>query len=230
MLAYPTELTNKTMIAEEFLNRMIPPLKPTDSATFALDWMQELHLFQLPVVNDGEYLGLVNQSALVEQPAAALSEVSLTAQEVYAFRHEPYLDVLRAAKESHLQVIAIVDPDQSYVGSVVVDETLAFFAQAQEQSPGSTIVLLMAERDYSLTEISRLVESNDAKIVSSYVSVYPYEKSKIQLTIKINRMDISRIIATFERFEYTVVAKYQHESGHDEDKERLDMLLKYLSI
>ncbi|MDJ1504446.1 cbs domain containing protein [Cytophagaceae bacterium BD1B2-1] len=230
MLAYPIDITPKTMIAEEFLNRMIPLLKPTDSATFALDWMQELHLFQLPVVNDGEYLGLVSQSVLVEQPAASLAEITLEAQEIYSFRHEPYLDVLKTAKQNHLQVIAIVDTDQSYVGTIVVDETLAFFAQSQEQSPGSTLVLLMEERDYSLTEISRLVESNDAKIVSSYVNTYPYDKSKIQLTIKINRMDITRIIATFERFEYDVIAKYQHESGHDEDKERLDMLLKYLSI
>jgi len=218
------------MIAEEFLNRMIPLLKPTDTATIALDWMQELHLFQLPVVSDGEYQGMVNQSALVDQPASVLSEVELTAQAVYVFRHEPFLDVLKSAKEAHLQVIAVLDEDQTFVGAIVIDETLAFFAQSQDQSPGSTVVLLMQERDYSLTEISRLVESNEAKILSSYVSTYPYDKSKIQLTLKINRMEISRIIATFERFEYDVIAKYQPESGHDEDKERLDMLLKYLSI
>ena len=218
------------MIAEEFLNRMIPPLKPTETAMLALDWMQELHLFQLPVVDDGEYLGLVNQSALIDRPAALLSETHLTAQDVYVFRHEPYLDVLRTAKDAHLQVIAVVDADRAYAGTVVVDETLAFFAHSQDATPGSTLVLLMNERDYSLTEISRLVESNDAKILSSYVSIYPYDKSKVQLTIKINRMDITRIVATFERFEYKVIARYQPDSGHDEDKERLDMLLKYLSI
>ncbi len=230
MLTYITEGTTQTMIAEEFINQMIPPLKLTDTAAVALDWMQELHLSQLPVVEENEYVGMVTQAELLEKPSSLLSEVNLTAKDIYSYRHEPYLDVLRMAQQYQLQVIAVLNANDMYAGAIAIDETLAFYAQSTEQSPGSTLVLLLTERDYSLTEVSRLVESNDAKILSSYINTYAYDKSKLQLTIKINRTDISRIIATFERFEYQVIAKYQHETAHDEDKERLDMLLKYLSI
>ena len=218
------------MIAEEFINQMIPSLRTADTAANALSWMQELHVRQLPVVREGEYLGLVNREALMEEPTSLLVDMEMFAPTVHAFRHESYTDVLKTAQLHQLQVVAVLDMDQTYVGSIVVDETMAFFSQSQGNDPGSTLVLSMPERSYSLSEISRLVESNDAKILSSHVSVYPYDKSQIQLTIKINRPEISRIIATFERFEYEVVAKYQQETTRDEDKERLDMLLKYLSI
>jgi acetoin utilization protein AcuB len=218
------------MIAEEFINQMIPPLRTADTAANALSWMQELHVRQLPVVREGEYLGLVNQDSLMEEPTLLLVDMEMFAPTIHAFRHESYMDVLKTAKQHQLQVVAVLDMDQTYVGSIVVDETMAFFSQSQGSDPGSTLVLSMPERNYSLSEISRLVESNDAKIISSHVSTYPYDRSQVQLTIKINRPDISRIIATFERFEYEVVAKYQQETARDEDKERLDLLLKYLSI
>jgi acetoin utilization protein AcuB len=92
-------------------------------------------------------------------------------------------------------------------------------------------VLSMPERDYSLSEISRHVESNDAKILSAYVSPDELDPYKIKLTLKINTTDISRIIATLERFEYRIIAQFQENGeGKQADKDRYDLLLKYLNM
>jgi seryl-tRNA(Sec) selenium transferase len=88
----------------------------------------------------------------------------------------------------------------------------------------------MTERNYSLAEISRHVESNDIKILSAFVVEDEQDSSMIKLTLKFNKTDLSRLVATFERYNYKIIAKFQETELLSNDKERLDMLLKYLSI
>jgi hypothetical protein len=84
--------------------------------------------------------------------------------------------------------------------------------------------------DYSLAEISRLIEENHAKILSSILKEDPLDNGKIRLTLKINQLDLSRIVATLERFGYRVIGRYQESRPVGDEKERIDMLLRYLDI
>ena len=52
----------------------------------------------------------------------------------------------------------------------------------------------------------------------------------ILVTLKINKSDLGRIIATFERYDYDVYSSFHQTTLPDIDQERLNMLLKYLSI
>lgn len=220
------------MIAEELINHLIPPLKVTDTAEKAKHWMEELRVPQLPVINGQEYVGLVSGELIFQHNdlAILLSEIKPIAENVYILHFQHFYDILKVALDNNLQVVAVLDEDHKYMGVITVDSTIAAFAQSAVQEPGGIIVLSLYERDYSLTEISRLVESNDSKILSSYVCPDRSDPLKIKLTIKLNRKDISRVIATFERFEYRIVAKFQNSPDKDEDKERLDLLLKYLNM
>ena len=221
------------MIAEELINQMLPPLKTTDTAEKARHWMDEFRISQLPVVKNQEYQGLINEDTLLQAESATLrmDEVKLTCENVYAVRYQHFYDVLKLALDNQIQAIAVLDEEKHFMGAITVNDTLLAFAQSvgmQEQ--GGIIVLLIDERDYSLSEISRLVESNDAKILSSHASTDAYDKTKTRLTLKINRNDISRIISTLERFDYHIVAQFQNTELETSDKERLDLLLKYLNI
>jgi hypothetical protein len=105
------------------------------------------------------------------------------------------------------------------------------FAQtASVQMQGGILVLSMDLIDYSLAEISRYVEENNAKIISSTMLEDPMDKGRIKLTLKINQLDLSRIVATLERFGYRVIAQFQEDRKDGDDKERLDMLMRYLNI
>ncbi|MFM8913891.1 MAG: cbs domain containing protein, partial [Flammeovirgaceae bacterium] len=112
-----------------------------------------------------------------------------------------------------------------------LQDILATFAQsASVQMPGAIIVLSMDLVDYSLAEISRYVEENNAKIISSTMVEDPMDKGKIKLTLKINQVDIKRIVATLERFNYWVIARYKETKHEDHEKEKIDLLLRYLEI
>jgi hypothetical protein len=88
----------------------------------------------------------------------------------------------------------------------------------------------MSSTDYSLAELSRLVEENNARILSSSVKQDPSDISKIKVTLKINLEDISNIVATFERFEYKIISRFQETEVTESDRDKIDELLKYLDI
>jgi hypothetical protein len=97
------------------------------------------------------------------------------------------------------------------------------------QEKGAIIVLKMANRDYSLTEISRLVESNSTKIISSFFSGAEYGAlDEATLTLKLNRMEVSGVVATLERFGYTVESIYGNSPVENPNRHHLDLLLRYL--
>ena len=221
------------MIAEELINQMLPPLKTSDTAEKARHWMDEFRISQLPVIKNQQYQGLINEDTLFQAESSAfrLDELKLVCEEVYAFRYQHFYDVLKIALDNQIQAVAVLDEEKQFIGAITVNDTLLAFAQSvgmQEQ--GGIIVLLLDDRAYSLSEISRLVESNDAKILSSHASTDTYDKTKTRLTLKINRNDITRIVATLERFDYHIVAQFQSKEMESGDKERFDLLLKYLNI
>ncbi|HEY8934754.1 MAG TPA: cbs domain containing protein, partial [Cyclobacteriaceae bacterium] len=142
-----------------------------------------------------------------------------------------FYDILKVATDNKLPMVAVLNEDESYCGVITVQDTLTSFAQtAAVQLPGGILVLSMNHIDYSLAEISRLIEENHAKILSSILKEDPLDNGKIRLTLKINQLDLSRIVATLERFGYRVIGRYQESRPVGDEKERIDMLLRYLDI
>ncbi len=221
------------MIAEDLINEMIPPLKGTDDAHKAIVWMEEFRCHQMPVVEGGKLLGFISEEIILEANdiEKKVGEFDLIGRNCTAQLETHFYDILRVASENKLQVVAVLNSDQTYFGVITVQDILSSFAQtAAVQMPGGIIVLSMRYVDYSLTEISRLIEENHAKILSSMVKEDPLQPDMIRLTLKINELDLSRIVATLERFNYKVIGRYQESKPIGIEKDRIDMLLRYLDI
>lgn len=221
------------MIAEDLINHMIPPLKSSDDAHKAIVWMEEFRCHQLPVVEDGKLLGFISEEIILESNdiEKRVGDLNLMGQNCSVHLDAHFYDILRVAAEHKLQLVAVLNHDQTYFGVITVQDTLSSFAEtAAVQMPGGIIVLAMRYVDYSLSEISRLIEENHGKILSSIIKDDPLESDKIRLTLKINQLDLSRIIATLERFNYKVIGRYQEPKAVEEDRDRIDMLLRYLDI
>lgn len=221
------------MIAEELINQMIPPLKLYDTVEKALRWMDEFRVNELPVVSNRKYMGLATEHNLIEldDRSQPLKEVTLEYQEVHVQQHQHFYDVMEAAIKNKIQVVAVFDDEQDYIGIITINDTLAAFGQMSAlQGQGSILVLSMPERDYSLSQISRLIEEENVKILSAYVSPDELDPYQIKLTLKLNASDLTRIIATLERFEYRITAQFNDGAKYDVGRDRLDMLLKYLDI
>lgn len=221
------------MIAEDLINHMIPPLKGTDDAHKAIVWMEEFRCNHLPVVEDNKLLGFISEEIILEANDVEnqVRNFNLTGQRCYVSLDAHFYDILKVAAENKLQLVAVLNEDQTYCGVITVQDTMTSFAQtAAVQLPGGILVLSMPLVDYSLAEISRLIEENHAKILSSIVKEDPLDPGKIRLTLKINELDLSRIVATLERFSYKVIGRYQETKPIASEKERIDMLLRYLDI
>lgn len=221
------------MLAAELIDPMLPALKLTDTVGQALEWMQEHRIGQLAVTDQGEYKGLVSEDLLLdvadeEQP---LSEVMRLYEQVYVYEHQHLLEMLGLLLQNPLEVLAVVSEVREFIGSVSAQDLLKQFAQELGiQEVGAILVLNIDERDYSMAEISRLVESNNIKIVGSYFTSAAYGMpDRSRLTLKLNRRDITPVVSTLERFGYHIEAAFANTPIESIDQERLDSLLRYLN-
>jgi hypothetical protein len=96
-------------------------------------------------------------------------------------------------------------------------------------NPGGIIVLELNVNDFSLTEIAQIIESNDARLLSLYMTSQP-DSTRSEITLKIDRMDIQPILQTFLRYNYTIKASYFESDYTDDLRDRYDMLMNYLNI
>ncbi|WP_439556031.1 CBS domain-containing protein [Dyadobacter sp.] len=222
------------MLAISLINPMVPVLKPTDSVATALDWMDEFGVKQLIVSDLGVYQGIVSEDILfdIADSSEVLSKIIIQHKDIFASEDQHPYELLRLVNQFGLRIIPVLHEDRSFAGSILVNDLVEHFVnELGVQEKGAVIVLKVAERSYSLSEISRLIESNGTKILSSYYSsgeVYN-PTNEAQLTLKLNRTSITPIIATLERFGYDIVEAHANDPIESFDQERLDMLLRYLA-
>lgn len=230
-----------SILAEDLLNLMVPPLKVTDSTEKAARWLEEFHVGQLPVLDDRLYRGLVTESDLLdlldqddseEHAERLLGSLPLQYADVHVQRDQHFYNIIELAVQNNLQLVPVLDDQREYLGVVTIGDTLAAFGKVPVPSAQlGILVLSMEERDYSLTQISRYVEENDAKIMSAHVAQDDLDPYRIRLTLKINTPNLARIIATLERFNYTITAQFSGAGEPDEDEQqRYDALLRYLNV
>lgn len=221
------------MLAAELIDPMLPALKPTDPVGQALAWMEEHRVGQLILTDQGDYRGIVSEELLMDvaDDERPLQDVMCLFEQTYVNEEQHMLEVLGLAIQHQMQVIAVIGEGREFIGTISVNELLKKFAQdLGVQEMGAILILNMNERDYSMAEVSRLIESNNVKIISSYFSSAAYGMpDRSRLTLKLNRRDITPVISTLERFGYRIEAAFANAPVESIDQERLDLLLRYLN-
>ena len=140
-------------------------------------------------------------------------------------------DILKISAEHHSNMVAVLDREMTYLGVVTMEDAISAFADSLSiQSQGSVLVLSMNMSDYSLAEIARLTETENTKILSSFISNDPLDDSKIKLTLKLDQPELRYIKATLERFGYKILDHYQEEAGISSEEDRIGNLLRFLDI
>ncbi|EKB50592.1 CBS domain-containing protein [Cecembia lonarensis] len=221
------------MQAYEFINNLIPPLKPTDKTKMALSWMEEIRTNMLPVVDKGEFKGFVSDDLIYTKnsPEAKISKMELLSPACFVYLDKHIYDVIKVSSEFDINMVAVVDREGKYLGVVTMEDAIGAFADTLSiQSHGAVLVLSMFMTDYSLFEIARIIESENAKILSSFISNDPLDDSKIKLTLKLDKTELRHIKATLERFGFKILDHYQEDNNISEEQERIDNLLRFLNI
>ncbi|GAB3567490.1 hypothetical protein GCM10027578_18470 [Spirosoma luteolum] len=221
------------MLAAELIDPMLPALKPTDSVGQALDWMQEHRIGQLVLIDQTEYRGIISEELLMDvaDDTRPLSDLMHLFEQVYVYEGQHLFEVMGLVIQHRMEVVAVLNEGRDFIGTVSAAELLRQFAQELGvQEPGAILILNLNERDYSMAEISRLIESNNVKIISSYFSSAAYGMpDRSRLTLKLNRRDITPVLSTLERFGYQIEAAFANAPVESIDQERLDSLLRYLN-
>jgi acetoin utilization protein AcuB len=221
------------MLTRELKNRSIPSLRLSDKVHYALQLMDDNQVTHLPLVADGDkYVGIISEDDLliVEDDDSTLSvlEHSIKVSSIKETDH--FLKSLQLAADNALSVVPVINDENELTGTVTYNDLLRHASSFMSlNEPGALIVLEIPSNQYSFNEISKLVETNDAQITQLNSSNDP-ETGMMQVTIRINKAEVSDIIATFQRYEYTVKYFFGEEQYENELKSNFDNLMNYLRI
>lgn len=220
------------MIAEELISNEIPPLKTSDTGLKALSWMEEFKISHLPIVNHTDFLGLVSEEDIINfnSPDEALGSYRLSLSQPFVRNNQHIYEVIKLVADLNLSVIPVLDVHQKYLGLITIRDLIKNLAALSSiKDPGGIIVLEVNERDYNLSQIAQIVESNDCKILSCYVNTLT-DSTKMNVVIKVNRTDLRNVLATFSRYNYIIKGSYMETSSQDDMRDRYDMLMNYLDM
>ncbi len=220
------------MTAREVITDEIPPLMHTDSGEKALIWMEEFKVSHLPVLKNGNFVGLISESDILDK-----KDLELTLDVLFDHLPRPYVlenahiyEVLAKMAEHRISVLPVLDNNEQYLGCTSVHQLMTLIANtASIKEVGGIVVLEMNRVDYSLAQIAQIVESENAKILSSFI-MSSSDTTKLEVTLKISEVDLSRIIRSFERYDMVVKASFQRSTDQDDMQFRYDALMNYLNI
>lgn len=219
------------MIGQDLIQLDIQPFSTSTKVGAALETMDDHGFIHWPVVEGEIYEGLISESVLLESDDEMTIDKlrhRFLSTAVKANRH--LTDAIRKFGEERMSILPVIDENRHYLGYLLPEDILNAFGQSFSlQSPGSILILEVEPHDYSMSQISQIVESNDAKILASYIDA-DADNQMYRVTIRINFTDLSSILATFRRYNYTLVAAW-HDNRYERDlKERFDQFMNYLNM
>jgi acetoin utilization protein AcuB len=221
------------MLAKDLLSDIVPALRTSDTGLQALSWMDIFRISHLPIVNNQEFLGLISDQDIYDLNMAdePIGNHKLSLFSPYVYYNQHIFEVIELVSRLSLTVVPVLDEEKKYLGLITQTDLLHHFAELSAlRNQGSIIEIELNINDYSLSEISRIIESNDAKILGLYVSS-PEESTKMTITIKLNITDITSIVQTFNRFNYDIKASYLQKDEMDSLlANRYEQFMRYLSI
>jgi acetoin utilization protein AcuB len=220
-------MDSKSLISAEF-----PVLSLEDNGEKALRLMSEYHVFHLPLIQRDNYLALISEDDILDwdTPEEPLSLAEfVTFRPAIAEHAHPY-EAVKLAKEFNLSVLPVVNKQNHYAGAITIEGLFSFLTDNQGiKSAGSILVLEMEQRNYSLAEIARICETNDIRILSVSTK-HQDEQGMMEVVIKVDTNDIKALVATFERFNYTIADTYSTDSSKEDVQHNYDMLMHYINL
>ncbi|HET7897647.1 MAG TPA: CBS domain-containing protein, partial [Flavisolibacter sp.] len=192
--------------------------------------MNDYHVAHLPVVEDENYLGIISEEQLLQSDEESqLNDLPITDGSTSVQANEHFLKAIQTAVVNKLSIVPVVEEKQ-LLGIVTYNDLLRNASDFMSlNEPGALIVLEVDNRNYSFTEINKIVESVDAQITQLNTLTDP-ESGTVQVTIRVNKIQVSDLISTFQRYEYNIKYYFGEELYENELKTNYDNLMNYLNI
>jgi predicted transcriptional regulator len=218
------------MLTRDLISNSIPYLHKEDKVHHALQLMNDYHVAHLPVVENDSYLGIISEEQLLQSDDDnTLDALSITDGSTSVQGSDHFLKAIQTAVVNKLSVVPVVE-EKHLLGIVTYNDLLRNASDFMSlNEPGGLIVLEIDNKNYSFTEINRIVESNDAQITQLNTFTDP-ETGIMQVTIRISKLEVSDIISAFQRYEYNVKYYFGEELFENELRTNYDNLMSYLRV
>jgi len=222
------------MYAKNLISAVVPSVKTSDTGNKALSWMEFFKVSHLPIVNNEDFLGLISESDIYNLNCGeeAIGNHKLSLIRPYVTEEQHLWEVAEIVAKLKLTLIPVLSQgSNAFLGSSIPPELVQHMARiVGSDGNGSIIVLEMGVRDYSLTEIARIVEEENTKILGLYVSGTE-DSMKINVTLKLDTTHITAILRSFDRYDYNIRASFMmNDDVNSLYKDRYESFLSYLNV
>ncbi|HAE66269.1 MULTISPECIES: CBS domain-containing protein [Sphingobacterium] len=220
------------MLISQFLSNADFSIQNADSIQQALEKLQDMLCKELVVLNGDDYIGLVNETILLdaEDEEAPLSSIKInTAPIQLKFNQHPY-DALVMITVYNSTIIPILDQDNKYIGvSTQLDILKAISSIQSQNESGAIIVLATGLHDFSLSQIAHLVESDNCRILNCATKIN-LESDNIEVTLKVDKSNINALLNSFLRHNYLILETHNTIAAFDDTADRYQQLMNYINI
>ncbi len=217
------------MFIKDYISKDYPVFSIGDSVEEANEIAKEFGYSHIFVKKKGIYQGAISQSFLEESPEGNLASLAIHYEKFAIIDDGNILDSIKLFHTFNANVVPVITKLEKYVGYLSCDDIFNEFSKYPLFSEnGALITVQINEKNYSMTEICKIVESNNAKIYGCYINAI--QDDEIQITLKISSENLSSIDETFERYGYSVVQKYYDDEKEELLKDRFGFFQKYLEF
>ena len=220
------------MLNNELINHAIPQLQLQDSISRALQLIQEYRLTHLPVVSGNKYLGMIGEDDLFDagQENSSIGILQDNFITMAVREEEHFLTSLNCCNLFETNIVPVINQQNELMGIITATDLLkALGSYSGSNEMGGIIVIEMDRSRFAISEISRIVESNDATILHLNTT-FNAENSLLTVTLQLNKKEIATIVSSFERYEYTIVNYFGDEKFENEIHSNSRHLMSYLDI
>lgn len=219
------------MTAGELADIELPVLEQVDTCDQAMSFMDEFKISHYPVVNGNLFVGLLYEEDLFEFDdwSQTILQSKIRLPEVSVNEHDHFLSVVQKLYEAKVSVVPVIDQNGYYKGVITNSRVVQVFGSASiVQDIGSVIELELAVNDYYLTEITRIIEGTNVKILGTYIR--NIADNKIVLTIKLNKQEVEEAMSALDRYGYNVFASYHLKTQDTTPQDRYENLMHILNL
>ena len=218
------------MPLQEYIINDIKPLNITDKVSDLKMLFNELTYSHIPIVNNGTYQGCVSETdTYCFDGKKTIAECNYAIEGFFVRTHTNWLDVLETFAQNSCNIMPVLSDKNTYLGYYELNDIIGLFNQTPFFSErGGILIVEKGLNDYSFSEVSQIVESNDAKILGAFVS--KLEGDVVQITLKIGNAGLNDVIQTFRRYSYNIVSGHEEDNYVENLKDRSEYLRKYLDI
>lgn len=215
---------------KDYISNEFRAINSTETIAVVKDFFEQVAFSHFPVVEAGVFMGCISLDDLVTWDGdKSVVDYRYTLEPFFVRTATIWLDVLEVFAKNHANIVPVLDATNVYIGYYELENIVTFFSETPFlKEPGGIIVVQNSISEYSMSQITQIVESNNGKLLGLFIS--QASEASVQITIKISLGAINEIIQTFRRYNYDIISEHQEDNYINNLKERSDYLDKYLNI